>query len=115
MNKLSIIEKKKVVIQRPGLKVVHFYLSKGDRIPEHHTNADVVVTVIRGKGIFTIDSIDHSLSPGTVLEMAPYTPHAIAALEDLEFVAVHMHLGGKGGEVNCGATAYSLPQSQNDP
>lgn len=103
MSKLQVLTKKKVVFQRPGLKVVQFYLSAGDRIPQHHTNADVVVTTIRGKGIFTIDSTPHEMSAGVVLEMKPYVPHAIEALEDLEFVVVHMHLGEKAGAVSCGA------------
>ncbi len=103
MNKLSMVKKKKVVIDRPGLKVVQFYLPKGDRIPEHHTNADVLVTTVRGKGIFTIGSTNHEMTPGIFLEMSPYTPHAIEALEELEFVVVHMHLKEKTGTVCCGA------------
>ncbi len=107
MNKLSIVKKKKVVIDRPGLKVVQFYLSKGDRIPEHHTNADVLVTTVKGKGIFTIDSTHHDMSPGIFLEMTPYTPHAIEALEELEFVVVHMQLKEKASTVSCGADNVS--------
>ena len=111
MSKLPILKKKKVVIHRPGLKVVQFYLSGGDRIPEHHTNADIVVTTVRGKGIFTIGSTHHEMSPGVVLEMSPYTPHAIEALEELEFVVVHMHLAEKTNRVSCGADNCS---SQKD-
>lgn len=107
MSKLPIFQKKKVVIQRPGLKVVQFYLSSGDRIPEHHTNADIVVTTVKGKGIFTIGSTPHEMSPGVVLEMSPSTPHSIEALEELEFVVVHMHLGEKTSPVSCGADNFS--------
>lgn len=103
MSKLSIVEKKKVIVRRPGLKVVQFYLKAGDRIPEHHTNADVVVTTVRGKGIFTIGKTRHEMAPGTVLEMLPHTPHSIEATDELEFVVVHMHLEQKAGEVSCGA------------
>jgi quercetin dioxygenase-like cupin family protein len=103
MSQLPILKKRKVVVNRPGLKVVQFYLSRGERIPEHHTNADVVVTTVRGKGIFTIGSIPHEMSPGVVLEMSPGIPHAIEALEELEFVVVHMHLEEKASVVSCGA------------
>lgn len=111
MKNLPLLKKKQVVINRPGLKVVQFYLSRGELIPKHHTNADVVVTTIRGKGIFTIESIDHEMSPGVVLEMTPYTPHSIKALEELEFVVIHMHLEKKASEVSCGADNFS---SQKD-
>jgi quercetin dioxygenase-like cupin family protein len=107
MNKLSILKKKNVVIQRPGLNVVQFYLSKGDSIPEHNTNAHVVVTTVKGKGIFTIGQNRHEISPGVVLEMNPLTPHSIEALDDLEFVVVHMHLEEKTNMVSCGACACS--------
>lgn len=103
MGNLPIVKKKKVVVQRPGLKVVQFYLSAGDRIPEHKTNADVVVTTVSGKGIFTIGATRHEMAPGVVLEMAPFTPHSIEATDELEFVVVHMHLEEKAGEVSCGA------------
>lgn len=103
MNKLSIVKKKKMIIHRPGLKVVQFYLSKGDRIPEHNTNANIVVTTVKGRGIFTIGSTHHEMYPGVVLEMSPLIPHAIEALEELEFVVVHMHLEEKSNMVHCGA------------
>lgn len=103
MKNLSIIKSKKMVINRPRLKVVHFYLMPGDIIPEHKTNVDVIVTTIRGKGIFTIGTTEHEISPGVVLEMNPYTPHSIKAIEELEFVVVHAHLADKAGDVKCGA------------
>ncbi len=103
MTKLSILKKKNVVANRPGLKVVQFHLSKGDCIPEHHTNASVVVITVKGRGIFTIESTQHEMNPGVVLEMHPFTPHAIEALEELEFTVVHMHLEEKTGKVSCGA------------
>ncbi len=103
MSKLHILKKKKVIISRSGLKVVQFYLSKGDCIPEHRTNSSVVVTTVKGRGIFTIGSTHHEMSPGVVLEMNPLTPHAIEALEELEFVAIHMHLEEKANRVSCGA------------
>lgn len=108
MNKLNILKKKKVIVNRPGLKVVQFNLPGGSRIPEHHTNADVVVTTVRGEGIFTIGSVPHKMSPGVVLELSPLTPHAIEALEDLEFVVVHMHLAEKSNMVSCGAVKEEL-------
>ncbi|MGK5594439.1 MAG: AraC family ligand binding domain-containing protein [Parachlamydiaceae bacterium] len=103
MSDLPIHKKKKVLIDRPGLKVVHFYLSPGDIIPEHKTNAHVVVTTVFGKGIFTIDRSRHEMNPGVVLEMSPYTLHSINAIEELEFVVVHAHLAHQTGNIHCGA------------
>lgn len=112
MSNLPILKKKKVIIDRPGLKVVHFYLSPGDVIPEHQTNADVIVTTVRGKGVFTIGSSRHEMGPGVVLEMGPGTPHSINATEELEFVVVHAHLAHQKGEVHCGALNNSFLQDK---
>ncbi|MDF2549472.1 MAG: putative globin-like protein [Chlamydiales bacterium] len=103
MSHLPILKAKKSVVNRPGLKVVHFNLSKGDIIPEHATNVDVVVTVIRGKGIFTINGIPHEMAPGVILDMPPHAPHSIQATENLEFVAIHMHLATQPTPIHCGA------------
>lgn len=104
MKNLSIVKSKKVVVNRSGLKVVHFYLNPGDVIPEHKTNVDVIVTTVRGKGIFTIGLVEHEMSPGVVLDMPPFMPHSIKAIEALEFVVVHAHLGAQAGEVSCGSS-----------
>jgi quercetin dioxygenase-like cupin family protein len=104
MSELSIIKRNKVIVTRPGLKVVHFYLAPGDIIPEHKTNADVVVTTVRGKGVFTINLVSYEMTSGVVLEMIPYTPHSIEAIEELEFIVVHMHLAQKATDVHCNAT-----------
>lgn len=111
MKKLSILERKKVVVNRPGLKVVQFSLPQGDRIPEHHANVDVVVTTISGSGIFTIGSTRHEMKAGVVLEMEPYVPHSIEALEDLEFVVIHMRLKEGTSAVSCGADNPSLQKN----
>jgi quercetin dioxygenase-like cupin family protein len=103
MNKLPIITNKKVIVNRPGLKVVHFHLSAGDVIPEHKTNVDVVATTVKGKGIFIINGAKHEMSPGVVLEMGPATPHSIKAIEELEFVVVHARLANKTEDIHCGA------------
>ncbi len=42
--------KSQIIVNIPGLKVVKLSLSKGDIIPEHSTNAHVVVTTLNGEG-----------------------------------------------------------------
>lgn len=103
MKDLSIVKAKKVVVQRPGLKVVYFTLNAGDVIPEHHSKVDAIVTTIRGKGIFIIDGVEHEMRPGSVLDMHPGTPHSIKAIEALEFVAVHAQLAENAEYPNCSA------------
>lgn len=107
MESLPMVKKKKLVINRPGLKVVLFNLSSGDFIPEHKTNVDVVVTTISGKGVFTIGSTSHEMSSGVILEMAPHILHSIKAIEDLKFVVVHAHLSETKEKVQCGASDTS--------
>lgn len=98
---------KKLLINRNSLKVVRLCLAPGEVIPEHSTNADVVVTVVKGKGIFTINGVSNAINQGDVLDLQPKIPHAITARDELELIVVHMHLTQQKTEISCGAEACS--------
>jgi quercetin dioxygenase-like cupin family protein len=86
-----------------GLKVIRLNVSAGGRVPEHHSNVDVVVTVVRGSGDFTVEGVQRSVGPGDVIVMKPKARHAVAAATDLELVVVHARLGEGGDAAACGA------------
>lgn len=91
------------VVVRDGLKVVRLTIPAGVTVPEHASNVDVVVTVVRGRGSFTYEGKTHPLSPGTVIDLAPKVRHALAAEgEELELVVTHARLSA-GAAPSCGA------------
>ena len=85
-------EPKKLLINRNGLKVLRVVLSKDGSIPEHSVNADVVVVVLKGEGIFYINKNPHPIVQGDVFDLVPGTPHAINATNDLELIVTIVHL-----------------------
>jgi quercetin dioxygenase-like cupin family protein len=96
------IEKQNVSV-REGLKVVRLSVRAGHVVPEHHSNVDVVVTVVKGQGRFTVEGDEHPIVAGGVVVMRPGARHAIAAETDLELIVVHARLAGDGDAAGCGA------------
>lgn len=86
-----------------ALKVVRLRVDAGARVPEHHSNVDVVVTVVRGNGRFTVEGNERPITPGDVVVMRPKERHSIDAETDLELVVVHARLKEEGPAASCGA------------
>lgn len=83
---------KQVIINRNGLKVVRFNVPKDKLISEHSTDADVIIVVVRGAGVFAIDGQRNPIKQGDVIELCPGMLHAITASTDLELIVNHMYL-----------------------
>jgi quercetin dioxygenase-like cupin family protein len=94
---------KQNVSERDALKVVRLSVRGGHVVPEHHSNVDVIVTVVRGRGRFTVERNEHPIAAGGVVVMRPGARHAIAAETDLELIVVHARLAGGGEAAGCGA------------
>ena len=101
MSSLSI--RKDPVSVAEALKVVRLHVGAGQSVPEHHANVDVVVTVVRGHGRFTVEGVGRDIAAGEVVVMAPRAKHAIDAYSDLELVVVHARLASGGEAARCGA------------
>jgi quercetin dioxygenase-like cupin family protein len=95
--------KKDPVSTSEALKVVRLQVEAGGTIPEHHSNVDVVVTVVRGSGTFTIEGKARPIRPGDVVVMGPRERHSITADSDLELVVVHARLVESGEAASCNA------------
>ena len=94
---------KELVQASDALKIVRLQVPAGAAVPTHHANVDVVVTVVRGTGTFTIGAVERELRPGDVVVMPPKEPHSISAESDLELVVVHARLQHAGEPAGCGA------------
>ena len=101
MSSLSI--RKDPVSVAESLKVVRLHVGAGHSVPEHHANVDVVVTVVRGQGRFTVEGQGRDIAAGEVIVLPPKARHAIAAFSDLELVVVHARLADTGETARSGA------------
>lgn len=95
--------KKEPVSVSSNLKVIRLQIAAGATVPEHHSNVDVVVTIVRGKGDFTIEGRTRAVSEGDVIVMRPKERHSITAESDLELIVVHARIVEGLEPATCGA------------
>jgi len=77
-----------------GLKVVRLTISAGTTLPDHHSNVDVVVTVVRGNGEFTIEGTTRAVAQGDVVVLTPRQRHSVRADTEMEIVVGHARVNG---------------------
>jgi quercetin dioxygenase-like cupin family protein len=95
--------KKEPISVSDGLKVVRLQVAAGGGVPEHHSNVDVVATIVRGAGTFVVEGHARAVSAGDVIVMRPKERHSIAATSEMELVVVHARLADAGAPAACGA------------
>lgn len=89
-----------LLIDRESLKVIRVNLAKGETLPEHTANADIVVAVVKGWGVFTVQGVAKAIAPGDVLDMLPNIPHAVKAQQGLEIIVTQMQLIKSSAEID---------------
>lgn len=94
---------KEPISMSDSIKVVRLRVAAGGAVPEHHSNVDVVVTVVHGNGTFTVEGSARAIRPGDVIVMQPKERHSINAESDLELVVVHARVAHTGEPPTCGA------------
>ncbi len=76
----------KVLSETESTKHVLFCMKEDTELSEHTSTSEAVVTVISGKGLFTLEGEEIQMVPGIFIPMEPNAKHAIKAEEDLIFV-----------------------------
>lgn len=61
-------------------------LTAGTTIPEHTASRPLSVTVLEGRGVFTLAGREITLQPGVFIHLPAKTPHALHASENLAFL-----------------------------
>ncbi|MBT2582741.1 cupin domain-containing protein [Planococcus sp. ISL-109] len=79
------------VLQLENAKVLNIQLRKGESIPEHHANAEVVIVVRRGRVEFTVEGETVVASPENVLHLAPLENHQLTAQEDSDLLVFQIN------------------------
>ncbi|MDE4085477.1 AraC family ligand binding domain-containing protein [Planococcus maritimus] len=87
---LNVLEEKAkktaAVLQVANAKVINIQLRKGEAIPEHNADAEVVIVVRKGRVQFTADGHTVEATPENVLHLAPMENHKLLAQEDSDLL-----------------------------
>lgn len=75
----------RVLVRNRLLELNEFTMDKGQQLSEHTSTRAVVVGVVEGKLLFTLNGEERELSNGDLVYMAPNAPHALTALEATRF------------------------------
>jgi quercetin dioxygenase-like cupin family protein len=71
----------RVVLNNPLLRVVYFAFDAGELLTEHSSPRAVVVQLLTGAIRFTVDGVEHAMTPGDTIYLAPGVRHALVADE----------------------------------
>jgi uncharacterized protein (DUF2249 family) len=78
----------KVLMNRPGYRLVLLNIRSGQSIPEHATKEIVTIYAITGRVTFYADQIPSELHAGEVLFIEPGVPHRLTAHEDSALLVI---------------------------
>jgi quercetin dioxygenase-like cupin family protein len=78
----------KTLSQNGAVSITLFAFDKGEEISTHESNGDAMVTVLEGRGKFTVDGKEYFLDGGQTLVMPAQKPHAVYAEECFKMLLV---------------------------
>lgn len=78
----------KTLSQNEAVSITLFGFDQGEEISTHESGGDAMVTVLEGKGRFTIDGKVHELSKCESIIMPAKKTHAVYAIEPLKMCLV---------------------------
>lgn len=78
----------KTLVQNDKVSVTVFSFDKGEEISTHAAGGDAMVTVLDGKGRFTVDGIPYILEKDDTLIMPKDIPHAVFGEERMKMLLV---------------------------
>ncbi len=71
----------KTLVQNELVSMTVFSFDKGEEISSHSAGGDAMVTVLDGKGKFTVGGKEYILTEGETLIMPKSIPHAVFGIE----------------------------------
>lgn len=78
----------KTLVQNELVSATIFSFDKDEEISTHATGGDALVTVLEGKGKFTIGGKEHILKEGESIIMPKNIPHAVYGEEKFKMLLV---------------------------
>ena len=78
----------KTLVQNELVSVTVFSFDKGEEISTHASSGDAMVTVLEGKGKFTISGEEYILEEGQTIVMPKNEPHSVYGEEKFKMQLV---------------------------
>lgn len=78
----------KTLVQNELVSVTIFSFDKGEEISAHASSGDAMVTVLEGKGKFTISGEEYYLKAGQTIVMPKDEPHSVYGEEKFKMLLV---------------------------
>ena len=78
----------RTIIKKPEGTVTVFAFDAGQRLSTHSAPFDALVEIVDGKGMITIEDVEHELDTGQQIIMPANRPHAVDAPERFKMVLV---------------------------
>lgn len=76
----------KTLVQNDAVSLTLFAFEKDEEISTHQSDGDAMVTVLDGKGKFTVGGVEHIVSEGETLIMPAKVPHAVYGEERFKWL-----------------------------
>lgn len=76
------------LIDEENLQVTHLQIKKGEEVPSHKSDQNVIVVIYKGKVNFTGENGKEIIAPGDIITMDPNEMHALEALEDSDLMVI---------------------------
>ena len=78
----------KTIAQNDSVSITLFAFDQGEELSTHTARGDAFVTVLEGKGRFTVNGVAHTLSVGESIVMPVDIPHSVFAEEPFKMLLV---------------------------
>ena len=76
------------LLDEDKLQITHLQIKKGEKVPSHKSDKNVVVVIYKGKVNFTGENKSEIILPGDIITMEPNEMHALEAIEDSDLMVI---------------------------
>lgn len=76
------------LVDEDNLQITHLQIKKGEEVPSHKSDKNVVVVIYKGKVDFKGENGSQIIIPGDIITMNPNEMHALEAIEDSDLMVI---------------------------
>ena len=76
------------LLDEDKLQITHLQIKKGEEIPSHKSDKNVVVVIYKGKVDFVGENGNEIIVPGDIITMEANEMHALKAIDDSDLIVI---------------------------
>lgn len=76
------------LLDEDKLQITHLQIKKGEEIPSHKSDKNVVVVIYKGKVDFVGENGNEIIVPGDIITMEANELHALKAMDDSDLMVI---------------------------